>query len=127
MIAATGLAELLGLSRQPVAVAFHESAPEGTPRIDATAPSGCTYWKLAADGQSFFTQASDHFGCPPRPPNHPSVGHQFLKIGEPHALQNSSRNARAVAGSLVIGERPGRQRSHDRHRRRNALMRRCGA
>jgi uncharacterized protein (DUF169 family) len=64
MIAATGLAELLGLSRQPVAVAFQESAPEGTPRIDATAPSGCTYWKLAAEGQSFFTEASDHFGCP---------------------------------------------------------------
>jgi uncharacterized protein (DUF169 family) len=64
MIAATGFAELLGLSRQPAAIAFMESAPEGTPRIDVTAPSGCTYWKLASEGQSFYTEASDHFGCP---------------------------------------------------------------
>jgi uncharacterized protein (DUF169 family) len=64
MIAATGFADLLGLSRQPTAIAFMESAPEGTPRIDVAAPSGCTYWKLASEGQSFYTEASDHFGCP---------------------------------------------------------------
>ncbi|MFP6765198.1 MAG: DUF169 domain-containing protein [Planctomycetaceae bacterium] len=64
MIAATGLVELLGLTRQPVAIVFQDSAPDGTPRIDSAAPSSCTYWKLAADGQSFFTAAEDHFGCP---------------------------------------------------------------
>jgi len=64
MIASTGFAELLGLSRQPAAVAFLTSAPEGIPRIETVAPSGCTYWKLASEGQSFYTEASDHFGCP---------------------------------------------------------------
>jgi uncharacterized protein (DUF169 family) len=64
MIAATSFTELLGLSRQPTAITFLESAPEGMPRIDTVAPSGCTYWKLAAEGQSFYTEASDHFGCP---------------------------------------------------------------
>jgi uncharacterized protein (DUF169 family) len=28
------------------------------------APSGCTYWKWAAEGQSFYTEASDHYNCP---------------------------------------------------------------
>ena len=64
MIAATGLTELLGHSRQPAAIAFLESAPASTPRIDKAAPSGCTYRKLASEGQSFYTEASDHFGCP---------------------------------------------------------------
>jgi uncharacterized protein (DUF169 family) len=64
MIAATGLTGLLGLSRQPTAIAFLETAPAGTSRIDIAAPSGCTYWKLAAEGQSFYTEAADHFGCP---------------------------------------------------------------
>jgi len=26
--------------------------------------SGCAYWKLAAQGQSFYTDAADHYGCP---------------------------------------------------------------
>jgi uncharacterized protein (DUF169 family) len=64
MIAATGLTELLGLRRQPAAIAFLESAPAGTPRIDTVAPSGCVFWKLASAGQSFYTEASDHYGCP---------------------------------------------------------------
>jgi uncharacterized protein (DUF169 family) len=61
---ATRLVELLGLERQPVAVAFRDSAPEGLERIEASAVSGCTYWKLAAEGRTFFTEAADHYGCP---------------------------------------------------------------
>ena len=61
---ATALGELLGLSRQPVAVRFQPSAPAGMPRIDEPAASGCTYWKLAAGGRTFYTQAEDHLGCP---------------------------------------------------------------
>jgi len=64
MTAATQLAELLGLERQPVAIAFRESAPEGVAKIDTAAPSGCTYWKYAAEGRTFYTEASDHYGCP---------------------------------------------------------------
>jgi uncharacterized protein (DUF169 family) len=58
------LQELLGLQRSPVAVAFQSSAPDGMPRIDQSAVSGCTYWKLAAEGRTFYTEAADHYGCP---------------------------------------------------------------
>ena len=64
MSAATNLTNLLGLRTQPVAVKFHDAPPAGTPRIDKPALSGCTYWKFAADGRTFYTEASDHFGCP---------------------------------------------------------------
>ena len=32
--------------------------------MDTAGPSGCSYWKRAADGATFYTEASDHFGCP---------------------------------------------------------------
>ena len=64
MSAAANLADLLGLRTQPVAVKFQDSPPTGTPRIDKPALSGCTYWKHAAEGRTFYTEASDHFGCP---------------------------------------------------------------
>ena len=64
MSAPPKLAELLDLEKPPVAIAFRESAPEGIAKIDTAAPSGCTYWKFAADGRTFYTEASDHYGCP---------------------------------------------------------------
>ena len=64
MTTATLLSELLGLKRRPIAIAFRESPPEGIARVDSTAPSGCTYWRYAAEGRTFYTDASDHYGCP---------------------------------------------------------------
>lgn len=64
MTTAMQLIELLDVKRQPVAVAFRDSAPEGLERINTSAISGCTYWKLAAEGQSFYTESADHYGCP---------------------------------------------------------------
>ncbi len=64
MTAATQFAELLDLPRHPVAVKFQDHVPLGVSRIDRAAPSGCTYWKYAADGRTFYTEASDHYGCP---------------------------------------------------------------
>ena len=60
----TRLESLLGLESRPVAVAFSDAPPAGLARIDAPAVSGCTYWKLAAEGRAFYTEAEDHFGCP---------------------------------------------------------------
>lgn len=57
------LRELLGIA-EPVAVTFHDTPPEGVERIGAAAPAGCSYWKVAAEGGSFYTDASDHFNCP---------------------------------------------------------------
>ncbi|MEK6235649.1 MAG: DUF169 domain-containing protein, partial [Planctomycetales bacterium] len=41
-----------------------ETAPEGIPRVEQPALSGCAYWKHAAEGKTFHTEASDHYGCP---------------------------------------------------------------
>ncbi len=62
--AAKQFQSLLGLRRAPVAVAFRESAPAGVSRVQSAGPSGCTYWKLAAEGQTFYTEAADHYNCP---------------------------------------------------------------
>ncbi|HET7058377.1 MAG TPA: DUF169 domain-containing protein [Nitrospiraceae bacterium] len=58
------LQDLLGLELPPVAIAFRESAPANMPRIDSPAPAGCGYWRLAAEGRVFYTEASDHYTCP---------------------------------------------------------------
>ena len=54
----------LKLARRPVAVGFLDSPPEGMGRIDRPAAAGCGYWKLAAEGQAFYTTADDHQNCP---------------------------------------------------------------
>ena len=56
--------ELLGLRFPPVAIAFRASAPPGMRRIDSAAPAGCGYWRRAADGEVFYTEARDHYTCP---------------------------------------------------------------
>ena len=60
----TPMQQLLGLTFPPVAIAFRDAAPPAVPRIDAAAPAGCAYWRLAAEGQVFYTEASDHYRCP---------------------------------------------------------------
>jgi uncharacterized protein (DUF169 family) len=57
------LCEILGLSRRPVAVAFRENPPGGVPRFAGTEPSGCSFWKLAAGGMTFYTAPIDHSNC----------------------------------------------------------------
>jgi uncharacterized protein (DUF169 family) len=57
------LFEVLGLQRRPVAVAFRESAPAGISRFTGTQPSGCSFWRIAAGGQTFYTVPSDHYNC----------------------------------------------------------------
>jgi uncharacterized protein (DUF169 family) len=58
------LQTLLGLTWPPVAVAFQPSPPSTIPRVERPGPSGCTYWKLAAEGHIFYTEAADHYPCP---------------------------------------------------------------
>jgi len=56
--------EILGLSLPPVAVAFRPTASPGVPHVGAAGPAGCSYWKLAAEGKVFYTEAADHYNCP---------------------------------------------------------------
>jgi uncharacterized protein (DUF169 family) len=60
----TKIQELLGLRSSPVAVTYRPSAPTGVPRIGSAGPSGCSYWKRAAAGEVFYTEAEDHYNCP---------------------------------------------------------------
>ena len=53
----------LQLKAVPVAVTFNAEPPAGISRIDSPALAGCAYWKAAADGQIFYTNAADHLGC----------------------------------------------------------------
>lgn len=54
----------LGLAHPPVALAFLPEPPAGVARVDRTAAASCGYWKMASDGQTFYTTADDHQNCP---------------------------------------------------------------
>jgi len=62
--AATTLQDQLKLTCPPIAIAFREKAPERINRIPIAGPAGCSYWKLASEGQVFYTEAFDHYACP---------------------------------------------------------------
>lgn len=55
------LSEILGLQHRPVAVKFEETPPAGVPKFAGTEPSGCSFWRLAAGGRTFYTVPSDHY------------------------------------------------------------------
>jgi uncharacterized protein (DUF169 family) len=63
MTTAKQLQDLLGLKTAAVAITFRTAAPPNVPRVAAAGPSGCSYWKRAAEGQTFYTEAADHFNC----------------------------------------------------------------
>jgi uncharacterized protein (DUF169 family) len=58
------LTTALALSRRPIAITFRESPPAGVAQLTGTQPSGCSFWRLAAMGQVFYTVPSDHYNCP---------------------------------------------------------------
>jgi uncharacterized protein (DUF169 family) len=64
MQSATRLRTLLGLTGDPIAISFVDTPPPGVARVSDSAPAGCSYWKLASDGETFYTTGEDHFGCP---------------------------------------------------------------
>lgn len=58
------LLESLGLRRRPVAVKFQDAPPAGVSKFTGTEPSGCSFWRLAAKGRTFYTVPRDHYNCP---------------------------------------------------------------
>jgi uncharacterized protein (DUF169 family) len=58
------LTDILHLSRRPVAIAFRDTPPAGVAALSGSQPSGCSFWRLAADVQVFYTVPSDHYNCP---------------------------------------------------------------
>jgi uncharacterized protein (DUF169 family) len=53
----------IGIKRRPVAVTYCDAEPTDVKKFAGTVPSGCTFWKLAADGATFYTVPGDHFNC----------------------------------------------------------------
>jgi uncharacterized protein (DUF169 family) len=57
------IAVAVNLPRRPVAVSFLDSIPPNIERFEGTEPSGCSYWRLAAEGRVFYTVPENHFNC----------------------------------------------------------------
>lgn len=58
------LTDALALPRRPVAIAARQHAPANVPAFSGSMPSGCSFWRLAAEGRVFSTVPSDHYNCP---------------------------------------------------------------
>jgi uncharacterized protein (DUF169 family) len=54
----------LKLEKRPVAVKFQDATPAGVAKFGGTEPSGCSFWRLASAGKTFYTVPSDHYNCP---------------------------------------------------------------
>jgi uncharacterized protein (DUF169 family) len=51
------------VSRRPVAVTFLDHAPVNAKNFEGSEPSGCSFWRLAAEGRTFYTVPQNHFNC----------------------------------------------------------------
>jgi uncharacterized protein (DUF169 family) len=58
------LGERLRLTRRPIAIAFRETPPPGVKAFSGSEPSGCSFWRLAMEGRTFYTVPADHYNCP---------------------------------------------------------------
>ena len=58
------LVSTLHLDRPPVAIAFREQAPAGVAKLEGAQPSSCSFWRVAAEGRTFYTVPEDHHNCP---------------------------------------------------------------
>jgi uncharacterized protein (DUF169 family) len=82
----------LELSTAPVAVSFHAAAPQGVEKFAGQVPSGCTFWKLAAEGGGFYTEPADHHNC--------SIGSYTHNIELPKERAHELTDVLGVFGQL---------------------------
>jgi uncharacterized protein (DUF169 family) len=54
---------LVDIERRPIAVAYLDSAPASVEKFNGSEPSGCSFWRLAAGGKTFYTVPENHFNC----------------------------------------------------------------
>src|SRR6266849_4949969 len=57
------IAKVLKPERRPVAVTFLDHEPAGARKFEGSEPSSCSFWRLAAAGQKFYTVPENHFNC----------------------------------------------------------------
>lgn len=53
----------LGLTQRPIAITIRDTPPPGVSKFTGTAPSGCSFWRMASEGRTFYTVPSDHYNC----------------------------------------------------------------
>src|SRR5437868_3183564 len=86
------LTHTLNLTHRPVAVAFRDEPPSGVTKFTGSQPSGCSFWKIAADGRVFYTVPSDHYNC--------SIGSYTHNIALPPEREQELPQALALMGEL---------------------------
>ena len=84
--------QLLNLETVPVAVTFHDTHPESISRVEKVEASGCSYWRRAAEGKTFYTEASDHYNCP--------IGCYTHNVALPDAQMKELENTLGLMGEL---------------------------
>jgi uncharacterized protein (DUF169 family) len=57
------IAAVTRAGRRPVAVTFLDEAPTNAKKFEGTEPSGCSFWRVAAEGRTFYTVPENHFNC----------------------------------------------------------------
>jgi uncharacterized protein (DUF169 family) len=57
------IAKAIGPPARAVGVAFLDAPPPHTQKFEGSEPSGCSFWRLAAAGRSFYTVPEDHYNC----------------------------------------------------------------
>ncbi|MGH7264875.1 MAG: DUF169 domain-containing protein [Candidatus Rokuibacteriota bacterium] len=101
------LTDALALRRRPVAVAFLPAPPPNVPRFHGREPSGCGFWRLAAEGRTVGTVPQDHANCAigsythniPLPADRAEELPQTLDLDDPPRLRAAGRGARGSRGS----------------------------
>jgi uncharacterized protein (DUF169 family) len=96
------LTDVLHLSRRPVAIAFRETPPDGVLQLSGSQPSGCSFWRLAAAGEAFYTVPSDHYNCPVG-----SYTHNIPLPPEREAELTGTLGLMAKVGYIKMEEIPG--------------------
>ena len=84
--------QLLNLKTSPIAVTFHDVQPDGVSRTEKVEASGCTYWRRAAEGKTFYTEASDHYNCP--------IGCYTHNVALPNAQMKELEGTLGLMGEL---------------------------
>jgi uncharacterized protein (DUF169 family) len=57
------IARVVKQARGAVAVNFRDSEPADVKKFEGTEPSGCSFWRLAAGGMTFYTVPENHYNC----------------------------------------------------------------
>jgi uncharacterized protein (DUF169 family) len=88
--------------KRPVAVSFLDTPPVGIAAFKGVEPAGCSFWRMAAEGKSFYTVPADHYNCPIGSHTHniPLPAEQADELGATLAMMSD-------LGYLSMDEVPG--------------------